>query len=200
MKAGMFLVVLAVLAGALAGVARAGDPPQVTLSQSYSSGAIIRISAAELGNTKRLKFATVVVSGLVINPVTGELDATNSHRDGAPGGLVGMYPFEVKVAPTKLVVRKLTPSPATPKAGKPFALRLQTTRSDTGAAVKGGRVSCVGRVGSAALRAKSGAFVGNQAVCVWAIPASAKGKTFRGSVTIVSEGLRAAKSFSGRIS
>ena len=181
-------------------VARAGDPPQVTLSQSYSSGATIRISAAELGGTKRLNFATVVLSGIVIDSVTGELNFDNAHRDGAPGGLVGMYPFEVQLAPAKLVVRKLTAAPAKPKAGKPFALRLQAVRSDTGAAVKGGRVSCVARVGNAALRAKSGTFVGNQAVCVWAIPASAKGKTFRGSVTIVFEGLKAAKSFSGRIS
>ena len=117
--------------------------------------------------------------------------------DGAPGGLRGHVSVRGEARAGKLVVRKLTAGPSKPKAGKPFALRLQATRSDTGAAVKGGRVTCVARVGSAALRAKSGAFVGNQAVCVWAIPASAKGKTFRGSVTIVFEGLKAAKSFSG---
>lgn len=181
-------------------VAGPGDPPQLTLSQSYSSGATVRISASELGRTKRLNFAALVLSGLVVDPVTGELDATNVHRDGAPGGLVGMYPYEVKTAPARLVVRKLAATPARPKAGKPFALRLQAVRSDTGAGVKGGRVTCVARVGGSALRAKSGAFVGNQAVCVWAIPASAKGKTFRGSVAIVFEGLKAAKSFSGRVS
>ena len=179
---------------------RPGDPPQVTLSQTYANGVTARISAAELGKTKRFNFFVRADSGWIVDPVTGDLDGTNVRSDFAPGGLVGAYPFEVKTAPAKLVVRKLTASPAQPKAGKPFALRLQAVRSDTGASVKGGRVTCVARVGAAALRAKSGAFVGNQAVCVWAIPASAKGKTFRGSVAIVFEGLKAAKSFSGRVS
>ena len=177
-----------------------GDPSAVTLSFAWQGGVTVQISAAELGNTKHLRFFVVVLSGIVFDPITGESDDTNAHVDVAPGGAAGLYPFEVKLAPAKLVVRKLTAAPAKPKAGKPFALRLQAVRSDTGAAVKGGRVSCVARVGNAALRAKSGTFVGNQAVCVWAIPASAKGKTFRGSVTIVFEGLKAAKSFSGRIS
>jgi hypothetical protein len=40
---------------------------------------------------------------------------------------------------------------------------------------------------------------GGAAVCTWQIPANATGKRFRGSVTIVFEGLRASRSFSARI-
>jgi hypothetical protein len=65
--------------------------------------------------------------------------------------------------------------------------------------IRGGRVTCVGRLGNASLRAKSGRFVGNEAVCTWQIPAKAKGKRFRGSITIVFEGLRVTRSFSGRV-
>ena len=178
---------------------RFGDPSAVTLSFSYQGGLTARISAAELGNTKKLKFFVIAVSGIVVDPITGELDGTNSKADAAPGGSAGLYPFEVKLAPATLVVRKFVATPAKPAAGKPFTLRLQAARSDTGALIRGGRVTCVGRVGNAALRAKSGRFVGSQAVCSWVIPPSATGKTFRGSVTIVFEGLRSTRSFSGRI-
>jgi hypothetical protein len=41
--------------------------------------------------------------------------------------------------------------------------------------------------------------VGGFATCTWNLPPNSKGKRFRGSVTIVFEGLRAAESFSGRI-
>jgi hypothetical protein len=178
---------------------RFGDPSAVTLSFSYQGGITIRISANELGNTKRFKFFVVAISGIVVDPVTGDLDGSNSKADVAPGGGAGLYPFEVKTAPTRLVVRSFAPRPAKPVAGRTLSLRLRAVRSDTGAGVRGGRVICAGRVGGTALRAQSGRFVGTEAVCTWAIPANAKGKTFRGSVTIVFEGLRTTRSFSRRI-
>jgi hypothetical protein len=180
-------------------VRRFGDPSAVTLSYSYANGVTFRISAAELGNTKKLNFFVIVESGLVIDPVTGDVDSTNAHGDVAPGGGAGLYPFEVKTAPPKLIVKKLVTSPAKPVAGKLFSAKLTVTRSDTGAVLKGGQVTCVGRAGGVALRAKSHRFVGNQAVCTWSIPAKAKGKSFRGSVAVVFEGLRAAKGFTGAI-
>lgn len=178
---------------------RFGDPSAVTLSFSYANGFTVRISAAELGNTKRLKFLVVAVGGIVVDPVTGELDDTNSHADIAPGGGAGLYPFEVKTAPATLQVRRFTPTPARPVSGKPFALRLRVARSDTGALVQGGRVTCVGRIGGSSLRAQSGRFVGREAVCTWKIPAVAKGRMFRGSISIVFEGLRATRSYSRAI-
>jgi hypothetical protein len=178
---------------------RFGDPSAVTLSFSYANGITVRISASELGNTKQFRFFVVAVGGIVVDPVTGELDDTNAHGDVAPGGGAGLYPFEVKTAPTTLVVRKPTATPAVPVAGRTFSLRLQAARSDTGALVQGGRVICAGRIGGSSVRAQSGRFVGRQAVCTWKIPALAKGKTFRGSITIVFEGLRAARSYSRAI-
>jgi hypothetical protein len=53
---------------------RPGDPPFTSLLFSYTGGITIRISAAELGNTKALKFAAFVFGGIVVDPVTGDLD------------------------------------------------------------------------------------------------------------------------------
>ena len=42
---------------------RAGDPPATSLIFSYQGGVTITISAAELGNTKKLGFSFIAVSG-----------------------------------------------------------------------------------------------------------------------------------------
>jgi hypothetical protein len=177
---------------------RAGDPPATSLIFSYQGGATLTISAAELGNTKNLKFSAIVIAGLTTDPVTGDLDFTNATADIAPAVGAGLYAYQVKVGRATLQVRRFSTTPARPLAGKPFALRLQAARSDTGALVQGGRVTCLGRVGAARL-AGTGRFVGRQAVCTFRIPATAKGKTFRGSISIVFEGLRVTRSYSRAI-
>jgi hypothetical protein len=178
---------------------RFGDPSAVTLSFSYARGVTIRISAAELGATKRFRFVTDVISGLIIDPVTGDIDGTNARADAAPGGGAGFYPFEVRTVAASLVVRKLTRSPARPVAGRTFSLRMTVARSDTGATLQSGRVTCVGRIGRSPLRATTARVVNRAVTCTWAIPNAAKGKSFRGSVTVVFEGLKASRSFSGKI-
>ena len=178
---------------------RFGDPSAVTLNFSYQAGLTVRISAAELGNTKTFKFFVVAISGLVVDPVTGDLDGANSKADVAPGGGVGLYPYTVNVAKPTLVVRGVTTTPRVPKAGATFTMRLTAARSDTGAVLQNGRVTCVGRAGTARLRAQLARVQSGAVVCTWLIPANAKGKTFRGSATVVFEGLRASRSISRRI-
>jgi hypothetical protein len=178
---------------------RFGDPPAISLSFSYQAGVIFRISAAELGNTTRLNFFVIVESGIAFDPTTGDPDFTNAVGDAAPGGGVGLYPYQVIVARPTLVVRSLRGTPAAPRAGRTFTLRMVTARSDTGAALQNGRVTCVGRAGNARLRPQLARVQGGAVVCTWRIPANAKGRTFRGSVTVVFEGLRASRSFSARI-
>jgi hypothetical protein len=178
---------------------RFGDPSAVTMTFSYQAGLTARISAAELGNTKAFKFFVVAVSGLVVDPVTGALDGANSKADVAPGGGVGLYAYAVNVARPTLVVRGVTTTPRAPKSGQTFTMRMTTARSDTGAVLQNGRVTCVGRAGTARLRAQLARVQGGAVVCTWQIPANAKGKTFRGTATVVFEGLRASRSFSRRI-
>lgn len=175
---------------------RAGDPPATSLIFTYQGGVTVTISAAELGNTKRFGFAVIAISGIVIDPATGDLDFTNAVSDVAPAAGAGLYAYEVKITPPSLVVRRLTPTPRIPTAGRAFTLRLVAARSDTGAVVQNGRVTCVGRVGNARLRAQIQRVVAGAATCAWNIPPLAKRKTFRGSVSVVFEGLRATQSFS----
>ena len=116
----------------------------------------------------------------MFDPTTGAIDCTNCKRDLAP--TIGLLPVRVKITPPTLVVRSLKPTPGGPTAGRPFTLKLVAARSDTGAVVQNGRVTCVGRVGTARLTAPVQRVQGGAATCTWNIPANAKGKTFRGSV------------------
>jgi hypothetical protein len=178
---------------------RPGDPPSTSLLYAYNGGVSINISSTELGNTKAFGFATIVLSGLVIDDVTGDIDFTKAVGDAAPAPDAGLFKFEVKTAPAKLEVQKVTHAPARPNAGKAFSLKMTVARSDTGAVLQGGRVTCVGRVGTARLRATTARVVNRVVTCTWTIPAKASGKTFRGSVTVVFEGLKATRSFSSKI-
>jgi len=178
---------------------RAGDPPATSLIFGYMGGVTITISAAELGNTKKFGFSFVAVSGIAIDPTTSDLDFTNAVADIAPAANAGLYQYEVKITPPTLVVRSLKPTPARPIAGRPFTLRLVAARSDTNAVVQNGRVTCVGRIGNARLRAQVQRVQGRAAVCTWNLPLGAKGKTFRGSVSVSFEGLRAQQAYSARV-
>jgi len=178
---------------------RAGDPPATSLIFGYMGGVTVTISAAELGNTKKFGFSFVAVSGIAIDPTTSDLDFTNAIADVAPAANAGLYQYEVKITPPTLVVRSLKPTPARPVAGRPFTLRLVAARSDTNAAVQNGRVTCVGRVGNTRLKAKVQRVQGGAAVCTWNIPLGAKAKTFRGSVSVAFEGLRAQQAYSAKV-
>lgn len=168
---------------------------QASLTNSWASGPTIRINASDLGNTRRLSFDVLVLSGLVFDDATGAIDCTNCKRDFAP--TVGFYQYEIKITPPTLVIRRVTAG--VPTAGKAFTLRIVVARSDTGAVVQNGRVTCVGRVGTARLKAKVQRVVSGAATCTWNIPAKAKGKRFRGSVAIVFEGLKASEGFSSKV-
>ena len=151
-------------------------------------GVTINISAVELGNTKKFGFGVIALSGIVFNETTGEPDFTNAVSDVAPAASAGLYSYDVKVAPARVVFKSLKTAPTSPKAGKTFTVRMAATRSDTGAAIVNGRVDCVARAGARSVQPKSERFVGGQAVCVFTVPANASGKTLRGTITIVFEG------------
>ena len=173
------------------------SPTQSSLSYAWAGGPTIRVNASDLSNTRKLLFDVTAVSGIVFDSTSGAIDCTNCKRDFAP--TIGFYPYNVVVQKPTLVVRSLKPTPARPVAGRPFTLKLVAARSDTGAAVQNGRVTCVGRVGAARLTAQLQRVQGGAATCTWNIPANAKGKTFRGSVTVAFEGLKAGQSYTGKV-
>jgi hypothetical protein len=65
--------------------------------------------------------------------------------------------------------------------------------------VQNGKVTCVGRVWNARLKAQVQRVVAGAATCTWNIPVTAKGKTFRGSVAVVFEGLKASQGYASKV-
>lgn len=176
---------------------RAGDPPQVSLIFSYSRGVKITISAAELGDTKRFNFGAIAISGIAVNRQTGDLDFTNARADFAPDLGHGLWNFEVKTAPLRLVAKSFRAARAV--AGRPYTVRLVAARSDTGAVLTSGQVRCAATISGRRLAARTHRFVSGAAVCGWQLPSSARGQTIRGSITVVFEGLTVRRSFATRV-
>jgi hypothetical protein len=174
----------------------ATDPPQSTLSFSYAGGATIKISAAELGNTKRLNFGAIVISGVVVT-ANGDLDFTNAKADVAPDAGHGFWSYEVKTAPLRLVVQRFVRGK--PRAGGLFTVRMVAARSDTEAVLESGQVTCKATVAGRRLTARTHRIVNKEARCVWLIPSTARGKTLRGSISVAFEGLKVSRSFTATV-
>jgi hypothetical protein len=171
---------------------------QRSLVFSYANGvATIRANAAELGNARRLAFVAAAASGVALSS-TGEPDYTNVHIDFAPDLGHGLHSYEVRIAPPSLLVRSFRSSPARPRAGGRYTVSATVARSDTGAAIRAGRVTCRASIAGRSLIGRP-ALVSGRASCSFMIPASARGKTIRGSMTVVSQGLRKVQSFSAKI-
>ena len=152
-----------------------------TFRFSYARAASFSMQAAELGDTRRFRFSSRVYSGIVGTPATG-LDFSGMHVDFAPEeGSSWTY---------RLLVRR----PPPPRGSRTFTVRFTVTRAD-GSVLTSGRVSCTGTVGGKRVVPRSERFVGRRATCVFVLPLSAKGKTIRGTITVVSGEVRVTKTF-----
>jgi hypothetical protein len=172
----------------------ANGVPQTSLVFAYTNGAAtIRINARELGATKKFNFGAISVAGVVLLP-TGEPNFDNIHVDLAPDAGHGFYSYEVKTTPPSLAMRAAGSAPARPRAGRTWSVFSTVTRVDTGDAVTSGRVTCRALVGGRTIIGR-GSFAGGRARCSFTVPASAKGKRLRGTMTVVSGGLRASRGF-----
>jgi len=174
----------------------ATDPPQASLVFSYAAGAAIKISAAELGNTTRLNFFTDAVSGIKFGQ-NDDPDFTDAKFDFAPDPGHGLWSYEVKTAPLKLLAKKFTAGK--PRAGALYTVRLVAARNDTGAVLESGQVRCKASIGGKRLKARAQRFVNKEARCTWLIPSTARGRTLRGSAGVAFEGKRLVKAFSKSI-
>jgi hypothetical protein len=175
---------------------RGADPPQSSL---IFNGLTIRINAADLGNTTRFNFNAFVLTGVAVDQNTGDVDFSKAIGDVAPDLGHGMWSYTVRIGALRLTAKKFTLSPRRPVAGRTFTANLVATRSDTGATLAGGQVTCTATVGGRRLAARVHRFAGTQARCSWAIPASARGQSIRGTVTVVFEGRRVSRSFSATV-
>jgi hypothetical protein len=171
--------------------------PQSSLIFNYANGLTIRLNASELGNARRIQFLVLALTGLTLGP-DGQLDDTNSRFDAAPDPGHGVYAFDVRITPARLVVRSFGVRPSPPRAGRPLSVFVTFARSD-GAAPTAASVTCRATLGGRALAASGSSVSGRRATCRWALPGTARGQTIRGTVTVRSGGLRVSRPFSARV-
>jgi hypothetical protein len=176
---------------------------------SYAGGrATFIVTAGSLGvdKVRRLRFWVEVWTGIELDPVTGRYVFTDANPDFAPDGAgrrlgdpaalgADFWSFEGRA----LLVRSFSVRPSTPRAGALFTLRLAATRTDAGAAVTSGTVSCSAKIGGAAIKARSARFAATRGTCVFAIPADARGKSYRATIAIQAAGATVLRSVSGKV-
>ena len=106
----------------------------------------------------------------------GKIDAADLGCSSATDDLESDDPVTLTTGPAKVV-------PVKPKAGKVVVVSAPVTRVETGAGIPAGTVKCAGRAGATALTGV-GKVVSGRASCAFKLPAGAKGKTVRGSITV----------------
>src|SRR5262249_46635429 len=120
-------------------------------------------------------------------------------QDDAPNS--GVWEYTLAAAPKPLALAAGVPvgKPLRPKAGAPFVVSVPVKRTDTGAGLTSGKVSCTVSVGGEPVRAAGRILAGN-AQCVVQVPKGTKGKSLRGSMAIVFKTAGATKSFAFKVS
>ena len=168
-------------------------PSQASVTFGYdASGATIRASARDLGNTKAFGFSVDAASGLVLD-ASGNPDFSNVHDDLAPDPGHGVFTFNV-LAKLTLSVKAFTTGPKPAKAGKKFVASLAADESDTNGPVEAGTVACSATVGGKHLTATAHRVSNGIASCAWSLPSSATG-TLHGSVRLTVQGVTVVRTF-----
>jgi hypothetical protein len=171
--------------------------PQSSLIFNYANGVTIRLNVSELGNARSIQFLVLALTGLVLGP-DGQLDDTNARFDAAPDPGHGVYAFDVRITPPRLLVRSFGMRPSPPRAGRPLSVFATFARSD-GTPPTAASVTCRATLGGRALPASGSSVSGRRATCRWALPGTARGQTIRGTVTVRSGGLRVSRPFAARV-
>lgn len=171
---------------------------QASLVYSYAAtGPLIRVSAADLGKPKSFNFGVEAISGEAVD-AQGNFDGTNVHRDFAPDQGHGLNGYNVL---TKLVlsVTAFTVAPKPARAGRALSASMAANQNDTAGPVQSGTVTCSATVGGKSLVATTHAVRNGVAVCIWRLPATAKGLIVRGFVTLHVRTASTTRGFSARV-
>ncbi len=172
-------------------------PSQSSVTFGYdSTGATIRASAAELGNTKAFNFFALAFSGITTDAM-GNPDFSNAHGDSAPDSGHGVFSYQVLTKLT-LSVKAFTTGPKPAKAGKKFVASLAANESDTSGPVQAGTVACSAAVGGKHLSATAHRLANGVATCSWLLPRNAKG-TLRGSVSLTVKRTTVVRTFAVKV-
>ena len=174
-------------------------PSQTSLTYAYATtGATIRVSAADLGKTKAINFGVIADSGIT-HDANGNSNFAAAKSDLAPDPGHGLYSYQVL---TKLVltVTAFTTSPKPAKAGRAFSVSLAASENDTAGPVQSGTVACAATLAGKRVVAVGHLVANGVATCVWRIPKTAKGRIIRGTITLTVQGTHVTRPFSARFS
>lgn len=176
-----------------------GATASTTLEFTYASGPQFRVLDADVGDTRRFRFAVEAATGIFVDPATRSFDFSTARFDDAPAR-GSSWIYALAIGPQRLLVQSVATTPAAPRQGVPFTVRAKVTRADTGAVLSSGRVRCTGRLeGARRLHVIRRGFFERRAVCVFGIPPDAAGEIFRGTMAISYVGTRVTRAFSARV-
>jgi hypothetical protein len=158
-----------------------------SLTAAFAGGTVtIVVHRRDLLDTTRFSFYLFSVQ-----LADGETVAQDDMPDGE-----GVLEYALTLPrPLALAAGKPVARPLRPVAGKALVVSVPVRRVDTGRPLAGGRVSCRVTVGGRAVRAV-GRFGSGRPQCVVRVPAGARGKLLRGTLTVVFGGARVTKAFS----
>lgn len=164
------------------------DVAQTSLVFTYTGGPRLKVAAGDLGSPTSFQFYVV--------SLTDDVAGGDPHVDFAPPVGHGDWSYQMVIAPLTLSATSPKPAPAKPKAGKSFGVTMQVSANRTNALTQGVQVSCSAKVAGKTLKPKVSSFGGALARCAWALPASARGKTVSGTVTVTYQGATVTRHFS----
>lgn len=156
-------------------------PASLATACCQDFGVTLMINLAAIGNPARIRFNT------------GSKEADESTTwDWAPDS--GRWEFVMRQTPPPTTTTKQPPArdfqvrdswmrPNAPQAGKRVVAGAQFVYNGTRQAVRGGTVTCRGRLGSRGLSGRPG-HSGGTGTCSFRLPADAAGKTLRTRVTL----------------
>lgn len=156
------------------------DPATRVRSRNAAGVVTFEVHRSELGNPKRVGFRVTSAS---IDSSTGRAVAFDQAPNSSP---FWRYAF-TNIPGVRLVAGKAFGTPASARAGEPFAVSLPVRSSDTGRRITSGSVVCRVRVGGKKVRALASVVAGSGR-CSFVVPASAAEKTVRGSITVLVNG------------
>ena len=138
-------------------------------------------------------FVTDAAGSYTIVAQLTELTATDSNpaNNQASITLNVVAATPTPPAPPALVASRLSIKPTRPVAGHPLTVSFRIVDQTSGAAVKPSSATCTANLGRRTAR-----IVGTAATCVLRPPASAHGKTLRGTLAASVKGVRVSKRFS----
>lgn len=165
---------------------------------SYQGGPTFTIDtslldpALGLRRFERVRFYVTATSGIRFVPGSG-YDFTEARLDVAPDE--GEWTFDTRV----LRVASFRATPAEPRAGSPFSLRLRVLRTDTGTVAAQGQLTCSLTLAGTRIPARVRRLAGSGAVCTFDVPAGMSGRRFRATIGVAARGDAISRSVSGQV-